>query len=327
VRKYKLGLYFALRFYLTMQQQQQQPLQDAPAPAAAAQSSRSNAANSRVSGPSGLTPRQSLGGFARSEGLGAEPQQLEQWLLSLVLGHATATLQDAATATAPASGAPAQLAAVSGAAGSAAAAPAAVLVAAEACVCTCLLLSRTDVLFGRVFALFAQKGSCQSAGALGALIETVELAVLSDLVQGLAPEVMQVSALQPACIFEPQMLKQRGPWMRESSSPHLITTDVTVDIVVKILPRVPRTPLSALQPGLSLVATSNILEAGWCMLQGLLWCVMGLQQTRVQGGPHAFCSAAVVFRRWWTTLPAWVNQVVLRRVWCTCPSCPWISTR
>lgn len=191
VRKYKLGLYFALRFYLAMQQQQQeQPLQDATAPPAAAQSGRSNAASSRVSGSSGLTPRQSLGGFARSEGLGAEPQQLEQWLLSLVLGHATATLQDAATAAA--TGGPAQLAAASGAAGGAAVAPAAVVVAAEACVCTCLLLSRTDVLFGRVFALFAQKGSGQAAGALGALMETVELAVLSDLVQGLAPEVMQV---------------------------------------------------------------------------------------------------------------------------------------
>ena len=29
-------------------------------------------------------------------------------------------------------------------------------------------------------------------GALGALVETIELAVLSDLLQGLAPEVMQV---------------------------------------------------------------------------------------------------------------------------------------
>lgn len=129
--------------------------------------------------------RPSVGGFGRSEGVGAEPQQLQQWLLSLVLGHASATLSDAADGG---SGSPVPAGAATAAAEDAV--PQAVATAAEACVCVCLLLSRTDVLFGRVFQLFAQQGVVPSA--LGALVETVELAVLSDLLQGLAPEVMQV---------------------------------------------------------------------------------------------------------------------------------------
>jgi hypothetical protein len=167
VRKHKLGLYFALRFYLTLQQQQQQQQQA-----------------HRSSGGS-LKSRSSVGGFGRSEGVGAEPEQLQQWLLSLVLGHASATLSDAAS-----SGNSSPVPAAAGAAAANGAVPQAVARAAEACVCVCLLLSRTDVLFGRVFQLFAQQGVVP--GALGALVETVELAVLSDLLQGLAPEVMQV---------------------------------------------------------------------------------------------------------------------------------------
>lgn len=177
VCKYKLGLYFALRFYLTMQQQGQVAAVQQPA------QQRHGKSSSSSGGPA---PRQSVGGFARSEGIGAEPQQLEQWLLSLVLGHASATLSDVA-ASAKVS------AARDGSANGAATdgtLPQAVVAAAEACVCACLLLSRTDVLFGRVFQLFAQQGLLP--GALGALVETVELAVLSDLLQGLAPEVMQV---------------------------------------------------------------------------------------------------------------------------------------
>jgi hypothetical protein len=182
VRKYKLGLYFALRFYLAMEQQQgsdtaagqQQPLRSKP------------------SSSGGLAPRHSVGGFARSEGIGAEPQQLEQWMLSLVLGHASATLSDVAASAPAAAAVPEGSANGSSAAAGTVRLPRAVMDAAEACVCVCLLLSRADVLFGRVFQLFAQQGVVP--GALGALVETVELAVLSDLLQGLAPEVMQVGA-------------------------------------------------------------------------------------------------------------------------------------
>lgn len=193
VRKYKLGLYFALRFYLTMKQQQQQSDESIPTAAHSRPQPRSKPSSSS-GGPPGSTPRQSVGGFARSEGIGAEPQQLEQWILSLVLGHAAATLtESAASATVEAAVCAAspngelQLSEISKSTGFV---PAAVMKAAEACVCACLLLSRTDVLFGRVFQLFAQQEAVP--GALGALVETIELAVLSDLLQGLAPEVMQV---------------------------------------------------------------------------------------------------------------------------------------
>jgi hypothetical protein len=195
VAKYKLGLYFALRFYLTMQQQQQQQPPGKP----------SSSSGGGV-GATGLAPRPSVGGFARSEGIGAEPQQLEQWLLSLVLGYAAATLSDvAATATtATTASATTVPAAIKGSNSSVTrpdgvtqshdssseGVPAAVAAAAEKCVCVCLLLGRPDVLFGRVFQLFAQQGSV--SGGLGALLEVVELAVLSDLLHGLAPEVMQV---------------------------------------------------------------------------------------------------------------------------------------
>lgn len=180
MRKYKLGMYFALRFYLAMKQEQ------GPDTAAGRQPTRSKPSSS-----GGLAPRQSVGGFARSEGIGAQPQQLEQWMLSLVLGHASATLSDVA-ASAPAAAAREGSANGSSVVAVTASLPRAVTEAAEACVCACLLLSRTDVLFGRVFQLFAQQGVVP--GALGALVETVELAVLSDLLQGLAPEVMQVGA-------------------------------------------------------------------------------------------------------------------------------------
>lgn len=191
VRKYKLGLYFALRFYLAMKHQQQQEGEEeghgASAAALRQQPPQRSKSSSSSGGPPALTPRQSVGGFARSEGQGAEPQQLEQWLLSLVLGHAAATLTDtAATATVES----ARNASPNGGLHPGSGVPAAVVQAAEACVCACLLLARTDVLFGRVFQLFAQQGSVP--GALGALVETIELAVLSDLLQGLAPEVMQV---------------------------------------------------------------------------------------------------------------------------------------
>jgi hypothetical protein len=202
VHKYKLGLYFALRFYLTMQQQQQ-------APSKPIGSSSSGGGGSVVAG---LAPRPSVGGFARSEGIGAEPQQLEQWLLSLVLGYAAATLSEVAAAAAAATAA--SIAVPNAAKGSSNSSnpdgtqthdsssdgvPAPVAAAAETCVCACLLLGRPDVLFGRVFQLFAQQGSV--SGGLGALLEVVELAVLSDLLQGLAPEVMQVRLVQTCYIL------------------------------------------------------------------------------------------------------------------------------
>lgn len=199
VRKYKLGLYFALRFYLAMKQQQQEEgeQQEGAAAAAAAlrqQHPQRSKSSSSSGGPPALTPRQSVGGFARSEGKGAEPSQLEQWLLSLVLGHAAATLTDTAAAAAVES---ARSASPNGSLQLPSSVPAAVVEAAEACVCACLLLARTDVLFGRVFQLFAQQGVVP--GAMGALVETIELAVLSDLLQGLAPEVMQVRGAELLC--------------------------------------------------------------------------------------------------------------------------------
>jgi hypothetical protein len=198
VRKYKLGLYFALRFYLTMKQQQQQAAADTIPTTAPGQPQPRSKPSSSSGGPPGSTPRQSVGGFARSEGIGAEPQQLEQWILSLVLGHAAATLTDsAASATVEAAvraASPNGELQQSEEVKSTGFVPTAVVKAAEACVCACLLLSRTDVLFGRVFQLFAQQGAVP--GGLGALVETIELAVLSDLLQGLAPEVMQVGVRQ-----------------------------------------------------------------------------------------------------------------------------------
>jgi hypothetical protein len=193
VRKFKLGLYYALRFHHTIQQQQQR-------------SSHSSSEPHGLSGgrgsAGGLKPRVSVGGLGRSEGLGAEPQQLEQWMLSLMLGHASATLQEA-------SGQQQQQQGQVVPCGSDVAVvqpSAAVAAAAEICLCTCLLLGRPDVLLARAYPLFARPPAAAAAGAanpaaagpgigsVAAFMNALEAAVLSDLLLGLDPEVMQVGA-------------------------------------------------------------------------------------------------------------------------------------
>jgi hypothetical protein len=132
-------------------------------------------------------------------------------MLSLMLGYVNSVLKDlAAAAASPGHQQRQQLAdgsstASSGACPAVPAASPAVAAAAEVAVCTCLLLKRADILFRSVFPLFARTaaGSSSAAGtpkgaaaaaaaALGAFVEAVEAAVLSNLLEGLAPEVMQV---------------------------------------------------------------------------------------------------------------------------------------
>lgn len=176
--KLKLGLWYALRFHQAKQQQQQRQQQQQLA--AASSSSRGSGGG----GADGDRLRPALGGIARSEGLVAEPHQLEQWLLSLSLGLVAAELKQAAAVSA--------LSGAAAAPEAAAHAPPGVVAAAEVIVSVCLLLSRHDILFGSAFALFAQHAqSTGDTACLGALLECVEAAVLSDQLPGLAPEVMQ----------------------------------------------------------------------------------------------------------------------------------------
>jgi hypothetical protein len=192
VRKFKLGLYYTLRFHHTAQQQQQQQQRSSHS------SSEPHGLLGGGGSAGGLKPRASVGGLGRSEGLGAEPQQLEQWMLSLMLGHASATLQESAG----------QQQQQDAAAGSDVhlQPSAAVCAAADICLCTCLLLGRPDVLFARAYPLFARPPAAAAAAAAGpgsssvaAFMGALEVAVLSDLLLGLDPEVMQVGGLQSAC--------------------------------------------------------------------------------------------------------------------------------
>jgi hypothetical protein len=191
VRKFKLGLYYALRFHHTAQQQQQQQRRSSHS------SSDPHGLHGGSGSAGGLKPRAYVGGLGRSEGLGAEPQQLEQWMLSLMLGHASATLQESA-------GQQQQQQDVTAGDVVHLQPSAAVCAAAEMCLCTCLLLGRPDVLFARAYPLFARPPAAAAgaagAGAAGgpgsssvaAFMGALEVAVLSDLLLGLDPEVMQV---------------------------------------------------------------------------------------------------------------------------------------
>jgi hypothetical protein len=202
VRKFKLGLYYALRFHHTAQQQQQQQQQRS-----SHSSSESHGLLGGGGSAGGLKPRASVGGLGRSEGLGAEPQQLEQWMLSLMLGHASATLQESAG----------QQQQQDAAAGSDVhlQPTAAVCAAAEICLCTCLLLGRPDVLFARAYPLFARPpaaaGAAAAAGggpgssSVAAFMGALEVAVLSDLLLGLDPEVMQVGLGLQVCAITPSV--------------------------------------------------------------------------------------------------------------------------
>ncbi len=166
IKKFKLGLHYALEFYTSQQQR-------------------------RASG-AGRTPTgrgSSSGGFVRSEGWGAEPGQLEQWVMSLMLGHVAAVLQEAAEAASKLAQAQQhtvqaplpqqqqqqkQLEEVSS--------------AARIAMCACLLLARPSVLWERVFPLFA--AAKQPRGALGAMLEVLEPAIVADAFEMLPPEVM-----------------------------------------------------------------------------------------------------------------------------------------
>lgn len=175
VRKFKLGLYYALRFQQASQQRHQQQQLQGSTEADLGGSSWSNSGGAAAA--AGGVKSSAGAGLARSEGLGAEPQQIEQWMLSLTLGHATATLQEAATTH---DGQLQQQVPWPG-----------VHSAAEVCVCACLMLSRVDVLFQRVYPLFARP-DLAGVGAVGVFVEVLESAVLSDLLESLPPEVMQV---------------------------------------------------------------------------------------------------------------------------------------
>lgn len=194
VQKFKLGMHYALRFQQAAQEhhiqqqvlQQQQQQQQVQHRRRSSYSSSEPAAGSGggSAGPSSVTRGSVSGGLGRSEGVGAEPQQIQQWMLSLMLGYATAALRVAAPTTSH------QQTQSSQAEQQAVQHPSvAVQAAADVCICVCLLLSRVDVLFDRVYPLFARP---DVVGAVAAFVEALELAVLSDLLESLPPEVMQV---------------------------------------------------------------------------------------------------------------------------------------
>eukprot|EP00775_Hariotina_reticulata_P011041 gene11041-11196_t len=202
VGKFKLGLYYALRF---QHQQQDGSGMSVGRVDVYGSSSSGGASTTTAAAAAGLRSRASVG-LARSEGVGAEPQQLQQWMLSLMLGHTSSVLKGAAAAADCPGHQHIQQLADGSSMGSSNGHPnvglasPAVTSAAEICVCLCLLLKRPDILFRSAFPLFARLpgGTDAAAGpngaaayALGAFVEAVEAAVLSNLLEGLAPEVMQ----------------------------------------------------------------------------------------------------------------------------------------
>jgi len=112
------------------------------------------------------------GGFARCEGAGAEPAQLEQWLLSLMLLHIGTALHDLAESAAQ--DAPAG-------AGDASTAAASSTALARLALHTCVMLQRPQILFERAFPLFL--GAEPVTRALGSFLEVIEPAVISDVLQ------------------------------------------------------------------------------------------------------------------------------------------------
>jgi hypothetical protein len=151
IQKFKLGLHLALTFYKNAQR-------------------GGGAASAPSSAPGAPAARRPLsGGFARCEGAGAEPAQLEQWILSLMLLHIGTAMHDLAHAP------PAAAAAV---ADDPAAATAAL---ARLALQTCVLLRRPQVLFERAFPLFA--GADPATRALGSFLEVIEPAVVSEVLQ------------------------------------------------------------------------------------------------------------------------------------------------
>lgn len=206
IQKFKLGLQLALSFYRNAQ--------TAAAGVPAARAGAGTAAGHRRAA--------AAGGFARCEGAGAEPQQLEQWLLSLMLLHVGTALHDlgeaalrcgAAGAQPPATVAGAgaggveQEAEADGAGARAAAANAATPLARLA-LHACALLQRPAVLFERAFPLFA--GAPPAAGALGAFLEVLEPAVVGDVLQARAGAAAPSCAR--ACTDAPCGPRRRSRW-------------------------------------------------------------------------------------------------------------------
>jgi hypothetical protein len=173
VSKWRLGLAVALRFYKT--------LTSSSRPGSKQPANGDTAAAKRPGGVAKGPPT----GLARCEGSSAELPQVEQWMLSLLLGYVQTT------AGSPSNGSQEQqqqelrqVAAVS--------------------VSCCLLLQRPQVLFDRVFALFSRS---VHQGAVGCFVAALEPAVLADLLPGLPPEVMQVSP----CNFVRMVVFARNP--------------------------------------------------------------------------------------------------------------------
>jgi hypothetical protein len=227
IQKFELGLFLALEFYKVMQHRLKQQGSGAAGSRGgggggesllAGTSSNSSSRGASFSGPTGVLPAStsaaaggaaagagggtggtrprtvSLGGMARSEGWGAEPQQLEQWMLSLMLGYVHTTMQELTSSYSKttSSSSSSSNAATAGVLVLGSAAKQLQHVAAIAVSC-CLLLLRPSVLFDRVFAMFDRGPGALRAAAVGALVEALEPAVLADLLEGVSPEVMHVS--------------------------------------------------------------------------------------------------------------------------------------
>lgn len=103
IKKFKLGLHYALSFYCSLQQRQSSNGSSTVAEAQAVATGRGQqrtAGTATANGVNGVNNarRGSAGGMSRSEGWGAEPAQLEQWMLSLMLGYVSKVLQEEGTA-------------------------------------------------------------------------------------------------------------------------------------------------------------------------------------------------------------------------------------
>ena len=228
IQKFKLGLFLALEFYKVMQQRlKQQGSGGAGAGGVGEGGSNSNSSSrgTSFSGPTGMTSGSSfmgsagtaaggaaagagavtgsgigrpkavsLGGMARSEGWGAEPQQLEQWMLSLMLGYVHTAMQELTASYTKASSSSSSNSPVAVAGVVSEAAGKELHHVAAIAVSCCLLLLRPSVLFDRVFVMFDRGPGALRVAAVGALVEALEPAVLADLLEGVSPEVMQVGA-------------------------------------------------------------------------------------------------------------------------------------